>query len=91
MTARRVEPQYSKRAFDLLRRDGYEIDSDGRITGGPVVLPAVIREESLANLAEAMAIREHLDRIGRALEQEDPALAIGSAKESLSRAQPRWC
>jgi hypothetical protein len=35
----------------------------------------------LANLIDASVIREHLDRIGRAFENEDPAQAIGSAKE----------
>lgn len=81
MTARNAEPDHAQRAFDLLRRDGYEIGSDGRIIGGPVAAAPVLREESLANLVEAGAIRDHLDRIGRALEQEDPAQAIGSAKE----------
>jgi len=78
---RAIEPQYAQAAFDLLRRDGYEVSPEGRISGGPVVAGPVLREQSLANLADAGAIREHLDRIGRALEHEDPAQAIGSAKE----------
>ncbi|QUH04188.1 abortive infection family protein [Saccharopolyspora erythraea] len=35
----------------------------------------------IANLRDPAAIREQLDRIARAVLQEDPALVIGSAKE----------
>jgi hypothetical protein len=80
-TALGIEAQHLKQPYDLLRRDGYEIGDDGQISGGPIINEAAVREESLANLAAAGAIREHLDRIGRALENEDPAQAIGSAKE----------
>lgn len=81
MTAQGISAEHTKKAFDLLRHDGYEVSNDGRITGGPPVSASPMREQPLANLGEAVAIREHLDRIGRALENEDPAQAIGSAKE----------
>lgn len=62
----------------LLERDGYQLLDDGRIVGGPAV---VIADDFLAHLTDASAIREHLGRIGTALENNDPAQAIGSAKE----------
>lgn len=62
----------------LLARDGYELDDGGRMTGGPAV---VIAENFLANLTDPEVIHEHLARIGHAIERDDPAQAIGSAKE----------
>ncbi|WP_236829914.1 abortive infection family protein [Blastococcus sp. KM273128] len=62
----------------LLERDGYQLHEDGRLTGGPTV---VIAEDFLANLTEPTVIHEHLDRISHAIERDDPAQAIGSAKE----------
>jgi hypothetical protein len=43
----------------------------------------IVREGALANLADPAAVREHLDRITRAIESDDPAQAIGSAKELI--------
>lgn len=77
-TARGYEPEYAKNAYDLLGRDGYRILDNGRIAGGPIV---DLREGALAGLSDAAAIRENLGRISRAIEHDDPALAIGSAKE----------
>jgi len=64
----------------LFERDGYQLHDGGRITGGPAV---VIAENFLANLTDPAVIREHLDRIGHAIEKDDPAQAIGSAKELI--------
>ncbi len=64
----------------MLQRDGYRLQEDGRITGGPVV---VVREGALSGLTDPAAIREHLDRISRAIEDDDAAQAIGSAKELI--------
>ncbi|KQC34754.1 abortive infection family protein [Frankia sp. ACN1ag] len=65
--------------FASLRRDGYLVDpSTGRITSAGPRFPA----GSLANLKDPSAIREHLDRIQHAV-VDDPALAIGSAKELI--------
>jgi hypothetical protein len=70
---------YTDQFVNSLRRDGYLLDQDtGHITpAGPR-----FTVDSLANLKDPSAIREHLDRIGRAV-IDDPALAIGSAKELI--------
>lgn len=65
--------------FASLRRDGYVVDPPtGRITSAGPRFPT----GSLANLKDPSAIREHLDRIQHAV-VDDPALAIGSAKELI--------
>ncbi|SHH31532.1 Abortive infection C-terminus [Jatrophihabitans endophyticus] len=64
----------------LFARDGYTLNDDGRITGGP---PQVIEQDLLANLQDAAVIQEHLARITSALERDDPAQVIGSAKELI--------
>lgn len=61
-----------------LERDGYRLGPDGRITGGPVL---AIREGALSGLTDPAAILDHLERISRAIEGNDAAQAIGSAKE----------
>jgi hypothetical protein len=61
-----------------LERDGYAIDAEGRITASTVRFP----EGALARLSDPTAIRDQLDRISRAI-PDDPALAIGSAKELI--------
>jgi hypothetical protein len=68
-----------RRFRNSLRRDGCTVDSEnGQITGpaGPNPL------RSLASLTDPSAIQEQLDRIQRAI-IDDPALAIGSAKELI--------
>ena len=62
-----------------LRRDGYAVDEEtGQITPvGPPFAP-----ESLKNVGDASAVRQQLGRIQRAI-LDDPALAIGSAKELI--------
>jgi len=77
-TARQVEPQYAKDAFDRLRADGYRVDDRGRVTG---VRVTTLRAGALADLKDPSAIRDNLDRIQRAVADGDDAQAIGSAKE----------
>ncbi|GII96346.1 abortive infection family protein [Sinosporangium siamense] len=63
-----------------LKRDGYQIDQDdGRIT--PVGVD--LRPGALANLTDASAIHDGLQRIRRAEQHDDPALVIGAAKELI--------
>jgi hypothetical protein len=62
----------------LFARDGYTLDDKGRISGGPSI---VLEQEHLGDLRDARVISEHLDRIDHAVARDDPALAIGSAKE----------
>lgn len=62
----------------LFGRDGYAIDDQGRIFGGPSV---VLKREHLDDLRDADVIIEHLDRIDHAVSRDDPGLVIGSAKE----------
>lgn len=63
----------------LFARDGYEWTPDGKIVGGP----EVVADQFLSGLTDATVIRQHLDRIGRAVQHDDPAQAIGSAKELI--------
>jgi hypothetical protein len=67
-----------RRLRRLFERDGYKVTDEGRIVGGPV---AVVAEQLLSNLTDPAVIQDHLDRISHAVERNDPALAIGSAKE----------
>ncbi len=71
------ETQYVRRFHQSLHRDGYDVDDQtGQITAiGPQ--PSI---DSLAKLSDPSAIREGFDRIRRAI-SDDPALAVGSAKE----------
>lgn len=65
--------------WQTLRRDGYDVnESTGQVTSvGPR-----LSIESLSNISDPSAIREQLDRIRRAT-SDDPALAVGSAKELI--------
>ncbi|NUW33297.1 hypothetical protein HTZ77_17940 [Nonomuraea sp. SMC257] len=68
------------RARRELARDGYSInDDDGHITHVGVG----IRPGALANLTDATAIHDGLQRIRRAEQHDDPALVIGAAKELI--------
>ncbi|WP_434581979.1 hypothetical protein [Carbonactinospora thermoautotrophica] len=73
------DPQDSKRFLDSLRRDGYVVDEE---TGHITPIGPRFSLESLKNLTDASAIRQQLSRIQRAI-IDDPALAIGSAKELI--------
>lgn len=77
------KPQELQAAQDLLERDNYRLLPNGRITGGPSV---ELRQGSLEALSDPAAIHDGLDRITRALEVNDPAQAIGSAKELVESA-----
>ena len=63
----------------MLERDGYRLEDNGRIV---TTAATRWRSGSLADLADPSAIYAALDRISRAGHQ-DPALAIGSAKELI--------
>jgi Abortive infection C-terminus len=74
------ERQHLAKVIRKLDQDGYTLHENGKITGGPIV---IVREGVLAGLTDPSAIREHLDRIARAIEDDDAAQAIGSAKELI--------
>ncbi|HEY5858499.1 MAG TPA: abortive infection family protein [Aldersonia sp.] len=72
--------EYSVAKFwKSLERDGYRRDPESGVLDIPV---RTLAAEALANLKDAAAIRGHLTRIQRAL-NDDPELAIGSAKELI--------
>ncbi len=73
------EPQYTEQLRHALRRDGYVSESE---TGHIVSAGAQFAESSLVGLKDVSAIREQLDRVQRAI-ADDPALAVGSAKELI--------
>lgn len=64
----------------LFTRDGYTLTDEGKIVTVPTV---VLAEASLSSLTDPGAILDHLDRISRAVEHDDAAQAIGSAKELI--------
>jgi hypothetical protein len=68
-----------QRARRELERDGNRIDQDDRITNVGISF----RPGALANLTDATAIHDGLDRIRRAEQDHDPALVIGAAKELI--------
>jgi hypothetical protein len=67
------------RFLNSLRRDGYVFDED---TGHLHPIGPRLPETALSGLKDPSAICEHLGRIQRAA-GDDPALAIGSAKELI--------
>lgn len=72
------EDQYRAPLRKALRRDGYQLDEHGEITRtGPQLTPG-----ALVGLRDPAAIVDNLDRIQRAI-AEDPAQAVGSAKELI--------
>lgn len=74
-----VEHPESERIRKHLRRDGYDVDDDGRIVSAAA---RVLVQLPLDQLRDASAIQEHLDRLSAAADA-DPALAISSAKALL--------
>ena len=62
----------------LFAKDGYTLDDDGHITGGP---HEALSAPLLSALDDPAAIRDHLQRITNGLGNDDPAQVIGSAKE----------
>lgn len=73
------DPKYAAKFWLSLRRDGYEVDES---TGQIAPIGPRLSIDSLAKVADPSAIREQLDRIRRAV-IDDPALAVGSAKELI--------
>lgn len=71
------ETQFLRRLHRSLHRDGYDVDDQ---TGQVAAIGPQLSIESLAKLSDPSAIREGFDRIRRAI-SDDPALAVGSAKE----------
>jgi hypothetical protein len=85
-----LDSPYLDRFYASLRRDGATVDHPGTGLITPPADRGALRPlPSLATLTDPSAIQEQLDRIQRAI-IDDPALAIGSAKE-LSRAPRRSC
>lgn len=64
----------------LFKRDGVTVTDDWRFIPDSA-LPAAI--SSLDALTDPSVIIEHLERIARAVVDQDPALAIGSSKELI--------
>ncbi len=73
------EPQHLEKFWRSLQRDGYDVD---RATGQITTAGLRLSIASLARVKDPSAIREQLDRIRRAVE-DDPALAVGGAKELI--------
>ena len=73
------EPQCLSHFHQSLRRDGYQVDEQ---TGQITPVGPQLSIESIARLADPSAIREGFERIRRAI-SDDPALAVGSAKELI--------
>lgn len=71
------DDQCTRQFRNSLYRDGYAIDKE---TGHIAPLGPRFSTGSLGNLTDPAAIREQLGRIQRAI-GDDPALAVGSAKE----------
>jgi hypothetical protein len=70
------ETDYRNNLVRHLNRDGYIVDTLGRIRGGST---AALAEIPLEGLSDASAIYEHLDRI-TATTDTDPGVAISGAK-----------
>jgi hypothetical protein len=73
------DPQCLSHFHQSLRRDGYQVDEQ---TGQITPLGPQLSIESIARLADSSVIREGFERIRRAI-SDDPALAVGSAKEMI--------
>jgi hypothetical protein len=76
--ARRVSEDQLDRLRSLIKSDGLLLMPDGQIVaiGGSLGVPSI----AYSDLADPTMIEESLTRVRRAL-PDDPALAIGSAKE----------
>ncbi|MEU0478685.1 abortive infection family protein [Streptosporangium sp. NPDC006013] len=72
-------PESRAEAVRFLRRDGFQVDDDGSIRS----TWSTLREGSLATLDNPSAIYEGVERLRKAIENEDPALVIGCAKELI--------
>lgn len=70
------DEDYRENLFRHLRRDGFAVDSEGRIRGHSA---AALTEIPLEHLTDASSIYEHLDRIAASTDT-DPGVAISGAK-----------
>lgn len=77
---RAAQQERIQRLQRLFARDGNTLSDDGVLAGGARLPPHV---GSLDTLTDPAVIHEHLERIGRAVQSDDPAQAIGSAKELI--------
>lgn len=64
----------------LFAKDGVTVTDDGQFVGDPL---GPVVASSLDALTDPSVIEEHLERIARAVVSQDPAQAIGSAKELI--------
>lgn len=71
-----TDPEYRQKLLDGLRADGYTVEEDCRITGGP---SGYAPDLPLTMLSDPSAIREHMQRINDSMDR-DPAAAISGAK-----------
>lgn len=77
--ARKVsQPAIGRRELISERTRTAKPQDYGRIIGSPI---SVISDAVPSNLSDPAVILDHLDRISHAIERDDPAQAIGSAKE----------
>lgn len=76
---RLLEDHYLGSNETIYHRARRELERDGHITRVGVG----IRPGALANLTDATAIHDGLQRIRRAEQHDDPALVIGAAKELI--------
>ena len=74
------DPTSQRGVRDALQADGFRVDADGVISSAQP--GAGLREESLANLGDASAIRLGLARVAREVDT-DPHGAIDAAKELI--------
>ena len=63
----------------LMERDGWRVDEHGGICSK--YDPLVLAPEAIAQLKDAGALHEQLERLRRAATADDPAAVIGAAKE----------
>jgi len=71
-----TSPEARSRLVATLRVDGYSVDDDCRILGGPV---GQVPDLPVGSLADPSAIWEHMERINSTMDS-DPASAISGAK-----------
>lgn len=80
-TARSAPDAATAEPLKFLERDGYTFDDDGEPIHRSVAIPW--RAELLNNLDSSALIHEHLDRMSRAIDSDDPPQVIGAAKELI--------
>lgn len=76
-------PDVARRLRRLFHQDGIVITAEGEFIPPKEMSTAVVSETLLSSLPDSAVIHDHLDRIAAAIERNDPAQAIGSAKELI--------